>query len=189
MFTCGKSEDFQKTHGHLISCMRQNHDNGHGIASSMEMGEACDFSKEMPRTKTPAAPTEDELKTNPNKAQEHVDEVKSLEMMHKAELQEFVKCKQVHAKAANKACTLLMQQCTEKMERQLKNRDDFSSKLKDNPIELMKATKEETHHFGANACDVAIAAKVAKDMLNMKQGPHESLLDCACRFKNTRDVM
>ena len=44
----------------------------------------------------------------------------------------------------------MMQQCTEKMESQLKNREDFSSTLKDNPVELMKATKEETHHFRAN---------------------------------------
>ena len=64
----------------------------------------------------------------------------------------------------------MMQQCTEKMESQLKNREDFSSTLKDNPIELMKAIKEETHHFRANVHDVAVVTKVAKDLLNLKQG-------------------
>ena len=62
----------------------------------------------------------------------------------------------------------------------LKNRDDFSSTLKDNLVELMKATKEETHHFRANACDMAVTTKVVKDLLNLKQGPHESLLEQEC---------
>ena len=62
------------------------------------------------------------------------------------------------------------------MENQLKNRDDFGSKLKNNPIELLKAIKEETHHFRANVHDMATATKVAKDLLNTKQGLHETLL-------------
>ena len=103
-------------------------------------------------------------------------------------MQAFVKREETYNENIVKACTLLMQQCTERMENQLKNRGDFSSKLKNNPIELVKATKEETHHFRANACDMAIATKVAKDLLNIKQGLHETLLQHAHRFKNARDV-
>ena len=109
--------------------------------------------------------------------------------MPKVKMQGFVKREETHKENVVKACTLLIQQCTERMENQLKNRDDFNSALKNNPMELVKATKEETHHFKANACDMAIATKVAKDLLNTKQGLHESLLDHACRFKNARDVM
>ena len=36
---------------------------------------------------------------------------------------------------------------------------------------------------------MAIATKVAKDLLNIKQGLHETLLQHAHRFKNARDVM
>ena len=63
-------------------------------------------------------------------------------MMLKVQLQGFVKRQKTHKENIIKACTLLMQQCTEKMENQLKNRDDFSSKLMNNPIELVKATKD-----------------------------------------------
>ena len=83
VFSSGKSEDFQKTCEHLMSCMRQNCDNSHDIAPAMENGEACDFSKEMPEMTTPKAPTEDALKDDPDLHDEHEDEVKSLEMMHK----------------------------------------------------------------------------------------------------------
>ena len=83
----------------------------------------------------------------PNLQNEHDDKVKSLEMMLKVKLQGFVKREETHNENVIKACTLLMQQCTEKMENQLKNRDDFSSKLKNNPIELVKAIKEETLLF------------------------------------------
>ena len=49
-----------------MSYTRQNYDNGHDIASSIEKGEACDFPKEMPKIKTPKAPSEAEIKKNPN---------------------------------------------------------------------------------------------------------------------------
>ena len=114
------------------------------------------------------------------------DKVKSLEMTHKAEAQEFAKRKALCAWNAIKAHTLLMQQCTEKMESQLENRDDFSTKLKDDPIEMTKATKEETHHFRANAHDMAMATKVAKDLLNMKQGLCESLSDWQLKESDIR---
>ena len=122
IFTCGKSEDCQKTHEHLMSFMRQNYDNGHDIASAMDNGEAHDFSEEMPKTTTPEAPSEEETDANPKLQHEHEDAVKSLEIMHNVESQEFVKHKQTNAKNVNKACTLSMQQCVEKMESQLKNK-------------------------------------------------------------------
>ena len=40
-----------------MSCIRQNYDDGHDIASATENGEACDFSKEMPKTTTPESPS------------------------------------------------------------------------------------------------------------------------------------
>ena len=44
IFANGESEDYQKMFEYLMSCIRQNYDNGHDIASSTEKGEACDFS-------------------------------------------------------------------------------------------------------------------------------------------------
>ena len=87
VFSSGKLEDFQKTHEHLMSCMRLNYDNGHDIVSATENGEACDFSKEMPKTSAPRAPTEKQLQGSPDLQQEHEDEAKSLEMMLKVQLQ------------------------------------------------------------------------------------------------------
>ena len=71
VFSSGKSEDFQKTWEHLLSCTRQNCDNGHDIASATENGEAYDFSKEMPRITTPTAPIAEELVDEPDLKQKH----------------------------------------------------------------------------------------------------------------------
>ena len=67
VFSSGRSEDFQKICECLMSCMRPHYDNGDDIATAMEDGKPCDFSKEMPTMKTPTPPTEEEAKEDPKK--------------------------------------------------------------------------------------------------------------------------
>ena len=128
----------------LLSYIRQHYDNGNDIATAIENGKPHDFSKEMPTMTTPTPPTQKEAEDDPKKQQEHEDKVKALELRLKVQMQAFAKREEICNENNVKACTLLMQQCAEKMENQLKNRDDFGSKLKNNPAELVKATKEET---------------------------------------------
>ena len=130
IFSSGKSEDFQKTCECLMSCIRLHYDNGDDIATATEDGKPCDFSKEMPTMATPTPPTEQEAKGDPKKQQACEDKVKALELRLKVQMQAFAKREETHNENIVKACTLLMQQCAEKMENQLKNRDDFSSTSK-----------------------------------------------------------
>ena len=65
MFSSGRSEDFQKTHECLMSCIRLHYDNGDDIAAAMENGKPCDFSKEMPTMTTPTPLTEKEAEDDP----------------------------------------------------------------------------------------------------------------------------
>ena len=65
VFLSGRSEDFQKICECLMSHIRQHYDNGNDIATAMENGEQCDFSKEMPTMTTPTPPTEKEVKDKP----------------------------------------------------------------------------------------------------------------------------
>ena len=91
VFSSGRSEDFQKMHEHLMSCMRQNDDNGNDIATAMENGKPCDFSKEMPTMATPTPPDAKQAEDDPKLQQEHDDKVKALELRLKAQMQAFVK--------------------------------------------------------------------------------------------------
>ena len=116
MFSSGRSEDFQKTHEHLMSCMRLHHDNGDDIATATENGKPHDFSREMPTMATPTPPTQKEAEDDPKKQQEHEDKVKALELRLKVQMQAFAKREEMHDENNAKAHTLLMQQCTEKME-------------------------------------------------------------------------
>ena len=125
VFSSGRSEDCQKTCEYLMSCTRQNYDNGNDIATATENGMPCDFSKEMPTMTTPTPPTASAVLINPDLQQEHEGKVKALELRLKVQMQAFAKREETCNENIVKACTLLMQQCTEKMENQLKNRDDF----------------------------------------------------------------
>ena len=122
IFSSGRSEDFQKIYEYLMSYIRLNYDNGDDIATAIENGKPYDFDKEMPSMTTPTPPTD------PNKQQEHEDKVKALELKLKVQMQAFAKREEIYNENIVKACTLLMKQCTERMENQLKNRADFSSK-------------------------------------------------------------
>ena len=104
-----------------MSHIRQNYDNGHDIASAMENGKPHDFDSETPTMTTPTPPTAEELEKDPGKQQVHDDKVKSLEMMLKVKLQGFVKREEMCKENVVKAHTLLIQQCAERMENQLKN--------------------------------------------------------------------
>ena len=107
VFSSGKSEDFQKTHECLMSCIRQHYDNGNDIARAMENGEKHDFSKEMPTMTTPTPPTKKEVEDRPQMQQEHDDKVKALELRLKAQMQAFAKREEIYNENVVKACTLL----------------------------------------------------------------------------------
>ena len=125
VFSSGRSEDFQKIYEYLMSHIRLHYGNGDDIATAIEDGKPHDFSKEMPTMATPTLPTEKEAEDDPKKQQEHEDKVKALELRLKVQMQAFAKREETCNENIVKACKLLMQQCTEKMENQLKNRDDF----------------------------------------------------------------
>ena len=91
VFLSGRSEDFQKTYECLMSHIRQHYDNGNDIATAMENGKPCDFSKEMPTMTTPTPPTQKEAE----KQQEHEDKVKALELRLKVQMQAFVKREEI----------------------------------------------------------------------------------------------
>ena len=48
VFACVESEDHQKTHECLMSCTRQNHDDGHDAASATGHSVAFDFTEGWP---------------------------------------------------------------------------------------------------------------------------------------------
>ena len=52
-----------------MSCTRQSHDDAHDTASSVENGEAFDFSAARPMMTTPVAPTAEDLIAKPEKLQ------------------------------------------------------------------------------------------------------------------------
>ena len=99
-----------------MSHIRQNYDNGHDIASATENGKQHDFSKEMPTMTTPTPPDAKQVEGKPKLQQEHDGKAKALELRLKAKMQAFAKREEMHDENNAKAHTLLMQQCTEKME-------------------------------------------------------------------------
>ena len=99
-----------------MSCTRQNYDNGNDIASAIENGKQCDFSKEMPTMTTPTPPDAKQVEDKPELQQEHDDKAQALELRLKVQMQAFVKREETCDENVAKAHALLMQQCAEQHE-------------------------------------------------------------------------
>ena len=74
------------------------------------------------------------------------------------------------------------------MQSKLENRSEFESKIKGNPIELLKAIKEHAMSFQETKWCILTIIDALKAFINMKQKDEESLIDYRKRFKTVKDV-
>ena len=74
------------------------------------------------------------------------------------------------------------------MQSKLENRSEFESKIKGNPIELLKAIKEHAMSFQETKWCILTIIDALKAFINMKQKEEESLIDYRKRFKTAKDV-
>ena len=88
-----------------------------------------------------------------------------------------------------KAYALLWERCTEGMKNKIEAHTDFKSKVKDNPIELLKAVKEHALKYQEHHYDMSIILDAISTLLGTKQKEKESLQDYTKRFRVSRDVL
>ena len=74
------------------------------------------------------------------------------------------------------------------MQSKLENRSEFESKIKGNPIKLLKAIKEHAMSFQETKWYILTIIDALKAFINMKQKEDESLIDYRKRFKTAKDV-
>jgi hypothetical protein len=87
-----------------------------------------------------------------------------------------------------KAYALIWERCAKNLQNKVQSRADFT-KIKNNPIELLKAVKEHSLNYQENRYEMSIILDSIKTMIETKQKETESLSDFTRRFKVSRDVM
>jgi Reverse transcriptase (RNA-dependent DNA polymerase) len=107
----------------------------------------------------------------------------------KAEYDAYMKRKQFYEANTTKAYALLWEQCSKGMQGKIEANENFSSKIKGKPIELLKIIKQNCLNYHEHRYEMSIILDSMKTLFNVKQKDNESLQDYTKRFKTARDVM
>ncbi len=90
-------------------------------------------------------------------------------MMFKGELDAYNYRKRTYESNTSKAYGVLWARCSAQMQSQIESRDDFESKVKDDPVELIKAIKQHALNFKEHRYEMSIVANAMKTWLLSKQ--------------------
>ena len=74
------------------------------------------------------------------------------------------------------------------MQSKIEARSDFSTTVKSNPIELLKAIKQHALNYQEHRYEMSIVIDALRTMINTKQKDNESLQDYT-KLKTARDVL
>ena len=111
------------------------------------------------------------------------------EMEFKAEFDEWMKRKQEYSDNLYRAYGLLWERCNKAMQNRLSERQDFQTKIYNDPIELLKAIKEQSLNAQETRYSCSVITDALRAFLNTKQKENENLFDYTKRFKTARDVL
>ena len=115
-------------------------------------------------------------------------ECREVEMMYEAEIKSFVDRKQIYMNNLGKAYAFILGQCNKALQNKLYARTDYESKIKGDPIKLLKAIEEHSMSYVENRYKTSTVLDSMKNFVNLKQHNDESLVDYTMRFKSARDI-
>jgi hypothetical protein len=87
-----------------------------------------------------------------------------------------------------RAYAVIWDRCTRGMRQKVESRLEFSEKIENNPIELLKAIKEHTQSYQEHRYGMSIVLDSLKNLLSTKQKDGEPLHNWTKQFKTSRDI-
>ena len=114
---------------------------------------------------------------------------RQLEILYKAQINEFVSRTSIYEANKHKAHALLWKQCHKGLQAKIESRKDYTSaKMDSSPLALLKAIQEHSLSYEETKYEVSSVLDAMKNFINLKQKDDETLLDYTNRFKTARDI-
>jgi hypothetical protein len=173
-----QASDYETVTEFLINYIKKTYDYGNDIGSSLEALEPVDASSWKPKMQV----------SSKTEASEKALEERQFEIEFKADYDEYRKRLQVLHNNQTKAYDLLWERCAKSMKNKIESRADFD-KIKNDPINLLKAIKEHSLNNQENPYTMSIILDAIRTLMSTKQKDKESLQDYTKRFREARDVM
>ena len=131
-----QASDYQQATEFIINHIKKVFEYGADIGSALEELQAVDMNQYKPQ-----------LQVSIKKEEAKSAEDRQFEMEFKAEFDLYTKRKQVYENNLTKAYALLWEQCSKAMQNKVEARKDFTTVIKGDPIELLKAIKQHALNF------------------------------------------
>ena len=145
---------------------------GEDIATALENRAELDFKTLEPRKTRSKAEDEDARK----------DEDESIDAIFKAEVASFVKRKETYKSNKGKAYATLWRQCQLALQNKIQNRHDFDTKIKNNPIQLLKSIEELSLSYDKNRCEITTIIDSIRSLVSIHQKEGEELSSYETKF-------
>ena len=110
-------------------------------------------------------------------------------MLYSAELDEYVKRKNVYEMNLAKAYALIFGYCSRTIQTRIETHPKFEEEIQDNPIELLKVIKIIMNDPEKSRYPYASLTEAMARIVNIKQHDRENLLDYSKRFKQAKDIL
>jgi hypothetical protein len=169
---------FEVTTEFLINYIERNFDQGNEIAMAIESFED---------------PDQAQWKAKMNISSEkdpvvRAQETEQFKIWYQSNYKEYKLQVSTYKSNKTKAYALFMGRCFKAIESIIELRYDFTDKIKDNLIELLKGIQEHALNYQEHQYNMSIILDSMRNMLQTKQRIGESLQDNTKRFRTSRDV-
>jgi hypothetical protein len=170
---------YQTVKEYIIQLVQKTHKNGKDVADSLRKMEKIDMTKNMPTRRL----SQD---TGPIRLRNKKDSI--LDMLFKAEIKIYTKRKHEFEDNINKTYSLIyLQHCNKTFQDRITGHPEFESKIKNDPIELLKAIEILINDLVRARYPYTSVTESITRFMTCKQLENESLTDYVKRFKSNRD--
>ncbi len=179
--TQSQSVTYDTVKDHIVQYVQKTYKNGLDIAESLD--------KEVMKDLTTLSPVRD-VSTNTDDATRQVEQ-DGFDILYKVNLQEHIKRVQQLEENKTKAYSLIYSNyCNRVMQLRVEEHKDFESKIKNDPIELLKAIRILMHDPARAKYPFASMTEALMRVLSYtKQQENENLIDYVTRIKSARNVL
>ena len=153
----------QVVRDHLAKTLR----NGSDIATMIDTRRDVSFDNEKPQ---PVEKPPDNLLTGAVLAKYELDRE-----IQRREIEEWMKRKSNYNENKTKAFLVIQAQCTDRLKERILNQNDYASRVKNDPLELLKDIETLSISHTEDKYDMAMVHEAMKSFFNLHQHENEPL--------------
>jgi hypothetical protein len=178
--TAKQASDYETTTNFILNHIRKEYDEGgDDIATALEDLEPLDLNVFKPTLK---------MSTETDPAKKATEEVQ-FKIEFEKRLDDHLEREKHYKTNLVKSHALIWEQCSTGMQNKIQNRDDYKSKIKGNPIELLKAIKQHALNYQEHRYEMSIIHDALRTVLLARQKDDEDLTTYTKRFKTSCEVL